>query len=68
VLFSFLHSQEYGDACPPIRLKGLEGGRLYECKATGERVYGSTLMNYGIRQRLKGDFDSEMQYWVSVRG
>ena len=68
VLFSFLHSQEYGDTCPNIRLKGLDGDRLYECGATGKRMYGSTLMNLGVRPHLKGDFDSEMQYWVSVRG
>ena len=67
VLFMFLHSQDYGDPCPRIRLKGLDENTLYECRETRERRRGSTLMGVGVRPRLKGDFDSDMQHWTAVR-
>lgn len=65
-LFAFLHSQDYGNRCPRIRLKGLDPEKLYACQATGECRYGRTLMGIGIQPRLWGDFDSCMLHWKAV--
>lgn len=61
VCFAFLHSQQYGNRLPALRLLGLDGHRLYQITGISSRnlqMRGATLMNAGIPLPLRGDFDS----------
>ena len=65
VLFAFLHSQQYRNPMPAIRLQGLDPKATYRVhKIDGklmdrnETYTGSYLMNQGVHLRLTGDYDS----------
>lgn len=65
VLFAFLHSQEFGDALPMLRLRGLDGQSLYRVHRIDDKLIerietlsGDYLMNHGISLRLTADYDS----------
>lgn len=60
VVLAFLHTQQYGDSCPRLKLQGLLENARYELAGDGKQYHGSTLMNYGLPVDLKGDFDSVM--------
>ncbi|MCH1642031.1 GH36 C-terminal domain-containing protein [Paenibacillus timonensis] len=60
VVLAFLHTQQYGDSCPRLKLQGLLENARYELAGDGKQYHGSTLMNYGLPVELKGDFDSVM--------
>jgi alpha-galactosidase len=65
VLFAFLHSQQYRNPMPAVRLQGLDPKATYRVhKIDGklmdpnETYTGSYLMNQGVHLRLTGDYDS----------
>ncbi|MCL6458551.1 MAG: alpha-galactosidase [Gorillibacterium sp.] len=58
VVLAFLHTQQYGDPCPRLKLQGLDETARYEISSDGKLYYGSTLMHYGLPIALKGDYDS----------
>jgi len=62
VLFAFLHSQQYSEMPPPIRLAGLDPKATYRTQVYGQtasQVFsGAYLMQNGISLRLAGDYDS----------
>ena len=66
VLFSYLHSQQYGMAMPRVQLEGLDPRAEYRIvpmvpgKYVGDDVVsGALLMGQGVALRLAGDYDSE---------
>lgn len=65
VLFTYLHSQQYGMAQPEIQLQGLDPHATYrvvplnKAKYAGDDlVSGAVLMGKGIASHLAGDYDS----------
>lgn len=65
VLFSYLHSQQYGMAQPRVRLQGLNPEAMYRlhpldpAKYKGDvTISGALLMGDGVSIRLQGDYDS----------
>ncbi len=65
VVFAFLHAQQFGRPAPAVYPRGLQEGALYRVtpfddKLTGKQqtASGAWLMNYGLRFRLGGEFDS----------
>ncbi len=65
VLFSYLHSQQYGMEQPRVQLQGLDAKANYRVvplaagKYIGEEVVsGAVLMGQGIALNLAGDYDS----------
>lgn len=60
VVFVLLHSAQFADRLPQIRLKGLDPERLYRVDGMKELKSGAALMKKGIELRLKGDFASRM--------
>lgn len=75
VLFAFLHSQEFGNLLPPVRLHGLDGHSLYRIyrinDRSSERVEtfsGDYLMNHGLSLRLTGDYDSTSLRFDKISG
>ncbi|MDE3195034.1 MAG: alpha-galactosidase [Acidobacteriota bacterium] len=62
VLFAFLHSQQYRETPPPIRLEGLDPKAAYSVQVLGQnsaqQFSGAYLMQYGVSVRLTGDYDS----------
>jgi alpha-galactosidase len=65
VLFAFLHSQQYRNPLPAIRLEGLDPKASYRIRKIDNKLLdpnatytGSYLMNHGVRLRLTGDYDS----------
>ena len=62
VLFAFLHSQQYSQTPPPIRLTGLDPKATYKVQTLGQtasqEVSGAYLMENGVNVRLAGDYDS----------
>ncbi len=63
ILFVFLHSQQFGEKLPPIKLKGLVSNSLYQYQDDeSEKVIlsGKALKEIGLKVDLKGDFDSKL--------
>ncbi len=62
VLFAFLHSQQYRQSPPAIRLAGLDPKAVYRVQVLGDSasqsLSGAYLMEQGIAVRLSGDYDS----------
>jgi alpha-galactosidase len=62
VLFAFLHSQQYRQNTPAIRLAGLDPKASYRVQVLGQpaaQVWsGAFLMQNGVTLRLVGDYDS----------
>lgn len=62
VMYAFLHSQQYREQPPAIRLAGLDPRGVYRVEIMGDsRVQtfsGAYLMQQGISIRLSGDYDS----------
>ncbi|MGI4758879.1 MAG: alpha-galactosidase [Janthinobacterium lividum] len=65
VVFTYLHSQQYGLQQPGIALQGLDPKAHYRVKALDEKKYlgeavvsGAVLMGSGLPLRLAGDYDS----------
>lgn len=60
ILFTFLHSNSFGDELPAIRLKGLDENALYAVEGYDREISGKALMNIGINVDMRGDFDSRL--------
>ena len=62
VLFVFLHSQQFGEKLPPVKLKGLISDSLYQFQDGNKKVIlrGKALKEIGVKVDLKGDFDSKL--------
>jgi alpha-galactosidase len=63
VLFVFLHSQQFGEKLPPIKLKGLVSDSLYQYQDDeSEKVIlsGKALKEIGLKLDLRGDFNSKL--------
>ena len=62
VLFAFLHSQQYRQNAPAIRLLGLDPAATYRVRVLGQQntqeLSGAYLMENGVTVRLTGDYDS----------
>jgi alpha-galactosidase len=65
VVFGLLHSQQYNNPVPQLRLLGLDAAATYSVKHIDDKLAdpnstysGSYLMNHGIELRLTGDYDS----------
>ena len=62
VMFAFLHSQQYRQTPPPIRLAGLDAKAIYRVQVLGllgtQQFSGAYLMQNGVSVRLAGDYDS----------
>jgi alpha-galactosidase len=62
VLFAFLHSQQFGQNTPLLRLQGLIEDATYSVKTIDaklqnrtEKMSGAYLMHHGIQLRMGGD-------------
>jgi len=62
VLFVFLHSQQFREKLPQIKLKGLISDFLYQFQNGNKKVIlsGKALKEIGVKVDLKGDFDSKL--------
>jgi len=62
VLFVFLHSQQFGEKLPPVKLKGLISDFLYQFQDRNKKIIlsGKALEEIGVKVNLKGDFDSKL--------
>jgi alpha-galactosidase len=62
VLFAFLHSQQYRQNAPAIRMAGLDPKAAYRVQVLGQTTAqewsGAYLMQNGVSLRLVGDYDS----------
>ena len=62
MLFAFLHSQQYRQNTPAIRLAGLDPKATYRVQVLGQTTTqessGAYLMQNGVNLRLAGDYDS----------
>ncbi len=65
VVFAFLHSQNYGNPFPAVRLAGLDPKAVYRLKPlepkqlrSQQQASGSYWMHQGISLDLHGDYDS----------
>ncbi len=66
VVFAFLHSQQFGEPFPTIRLEGLDADRTYTLTARDpakapmlpKQATGAALMGAGVPVLLRGDYDS----------
>ncbi len=62
VVFAFLHSQQYSQPAPALRLRGLDSKALYRVEILGsaasQTLSGAYLMDEGVAVRLTGDYDS----------
>jgi alpha-galactosidase len=74
VLFSYLHSQQFGMAQPRVRLQGLDSKASYRLKPLDpakykeeEVVSGAVLMGRGVLPILAGDYDASALVLERVR-
>ncbi len=66
VVFAFLHSQQFGEPFPVIRLQGLDPSRTYtltprdpdKAPMLPKQATGAELMGAGVPVLLRGDYDS----------
>ncbi|NOU85999.1 hypothetical protein GC102_09445 [Paenibacillus sp. LMG 31460] len=54
----FLHSNNFANELPRIRLQGLDELTLYQVEGTEQPLSGKALMEVGIKVNLRGDFQS----------
>ena len=61
-LFVFLHSQQFGEKLPSIKLKGLVSDSLYQYQDGNKKIIlsGKALKEIGLKVDLRGDFDSKL--------
>jgi alpha-galactosidase len=65
VLFAYLHSQNFGDPYPLVRLQGLDPKATYRLRPldpkqlpSQQEASGSYWMGHGLQLELSGDYDS----------
>jgi alpha-galactosidase len=65
VLFAYLHSQNFGDPYPLVRLQGLDPKATYRVRPldpkqlrSPQQASGSYWMGHGLQLELSGDYDS----------
>jgi alpha-galactosidase len=65
VLFAYLHSQNFGDPYPLVRLQGLDPKAIYRLRPldpkqlqSQQEASGSYWMSHGLQLDLQGDYDS----------
>jgi alpha-galactosidase len=65
VLFAYLHSQNFGDPYPLVRLQGLDPKAIYRLHSldakqlrSPQEASGSYWMGHGVRLDLRNDYDS----------
>ncbi len=65
VLFAYLHSQNFGDPYPLVRLEGLDPKAIYRLRPldakqlrSPQQASGSYWMSHGLQLDLRGDYDS----------
>jgi alpha-galactosidase len=65
VVFAYLHSQNFGDPYPLVRLAGLDPKALYRLRPldpkqlhSPQAASGSYWMHHGVQLDLQGDYDS----------
>lgn len=65
VVFAYLHSQNFGDPYPLVRLHGLDPKALYRLRPldpkqlrSPQEASGSYWMGHGLELTLRGDYDS----------
>jgi alpha-galactosidase len=65
VLFAYLHSQNFGDPYPLVRLQGLDPKAIYRVRpldpkqlTSQQEASGSYWMSHGLQLDLQGDYDS----------
>jgi alpha-galactosidase len=65
VVFAYLHSQNFGDPYPLVRLEGLDPKAMYRLRPLDPKqlhsqteASGSYWMSHGLRLDLRGDYDS----------
>jgi len=59
-VFAFLHSNQFGNELPRLRLAGLEDNALYSVDGEAQHFSGKALKLIGLKLNLKGDFDSTL--------
>jgi alpha-galactosidase len=60
VVFLFLHSNNFANELPRIRLQGLDEQTLYRVEGIEQHLSGKALMKMGIKVDIKGDFQSKL--------
>ena len=75
VLFAYLHSQNFGDPYPLVRLQGLDPKAIYRLRPldpkqlrSQQEASGSYWMGHGIQLDLRGDYDSTAVVLERLRG
>ncbi|MGA9720002.1 MAG: alpha-galactosidase [Acidobacteriaceae bacterium] len=75
VLFAYLHSQNFGDPYPLVRLQGLDPKAIYRLHPldskqlrSQQEASGSYWMGHGIQLDLRGDYDSTAVVLERLRG
>ncbi|MFL6429503.1 MAG: alpha-galactosidase [Acidobacteriaceae bacterium] len=75
VVFAYLHSQNFGDPYPLVRLHGLDPKALYRLRPldpkqlrSQQEASGSYWMGHGLQLDLRGDYDSTSVVLERVRG
>jgi alpha-galactosidase len=65
VVFAYLHSQNFGDPYPLVRLEGLDPKASYRLRPldpkqllSPQQASGSYWMHHGLELDLQGDYDS----------
>jgi alpha-galactosidase len=65
VVFAYLHSQNFGDPYPLVRLRGLDPKAIYRLRPldaqqlhSQQEASGSYWMSHGLQLDLRGDYDS----------
>ncbi len=67
VVFTFLHSLNFMNELPRLRLKGLREDSLYQIDGMERRSSGQALMSVGLKLHLKGDYQSKVIRIQKVR-
>lgn len=75
VVFAYLHSSNFGDLYPAVRLAGLEPEAMYrlrpldaeQVKSAQQEASGAYWMHHGLELDLRGDYDSTAVVLERVR-
>ncbi|HEX6496915.1 MAG TPA: alpha-galactosidase [Acidobacteriaceae bacterium] len=75
VVFAYLHSQNFGDPYPLVRLHGLDPKAMYRLRPldpkqlrSQQEASGSYWMGHGLQLELRGDYDSTAVVLERMRG
>lgn len=75
VVFAYLHSQNFGDPYPLVRLQGLDPKAIYRLRPldakqlhSQQEASGSYWMSHGMQLDLRGDYDSTAVVVERLRG